>query len=96
MDMSDEAFALYEWSDDMEDGDEEDIPLSTAKIELFLHRYAIAKAAKVKTIVHCPTCNKKHVKSTYHNIFCKNRKCKDTYWNTVDDARRDRAKAYSK
>ena len=99
MDMSEEAFTLYEWSDDMEDYEDEDedtSPLSTEKIELFLSRYAVAKAAKVKEVVCCPTCNKRHLKTTYHNIFCKNKKCKDTYWNTVDDKRRDRAKQFSK
>lgn len=93
--MSDESFSLYEWSDNMEDGDDEEVtPLSTAKIDLFLSRYAVAKAAKVKTVINCPTCNKRHLKTTYHNIFCKNRKCKDTYWNTVEDTRRERAKTY--
>ena len=93
--MSDESFCLYEWSDDMEDGDdEESTPLSTAKIDLFLSRYAVAKAAKVKEVINCPTCNKRHLKTTYYNIFCKNRKCKDTYWNTVEDTRRERAKTY--
>lgn len=98
MNMSDESFALYEWSDDLEDFDEDEdfepIIRSTTKIELFLARYNAAKAAKVKEVIHCPTCNKRHLKTTYHKVFCKDRKRKDTYWNTVDDSRRERAKAY--
>ena len=93
--MTEESFVLYEWSGDMEDDDDEEIvELSTAKIELFQSRYNAAKTAKVKEIVHCPTCNKRHLKTTYHNIFCKNPKCKDTYWNTVSDNRRESAKIY--
>lgn len=96
--MSDESFCLYEWSDNMEDFEEdfedEERPLSTAKIELFRARYTAAKDAKVGSVIHCPTCNASHRKTTYHKVFCAKKKCKDTYWNTVDDKRRERAKIY--
>lgn len=93
--MTEESFVLYEWSGNMEDYDDEEIvELSTAKIELFQSRYNAAKAAKVKEVVYCPTCNKRHLKTTYHNIFCENPKCKDTYWNAISDNRRERAKIY--
>jgi hypothetical protein len=68
--------------------------LSTEKIDLFKMRYDKAKASPVKTSINCPTCNKRHLKTTYHKVFCGRKRCKDEYWNTVDDVRRSRAKEY--
>lgn len=59
--------------------------------------YARAKAARVGSMIACPTCGKEHLKTTYHKVFCSNGKtkrggnCKDRYWNTVDEERSERA-----
>ena len=69
-------------------------------VDLYKERYIVAQAAKVGTDIHCPVCNKLHIKTTYHKIFDKNGKkqkggnCKDKYWNTVDPKRRQRAIAH--
>lgn len=107
--MGDEAECLSEWIEGfMDDPDVfctcEDLdgqcPIhdnkSRDRINLFKSRYDSAKSAKVGTNIHCPTCNKSHIKTTYHKVFCGRVRCKDEYWNTVDDKRRERAKKYSK
>jgi hypothetical protein len=72
-------------------------------------RYAVAKAAKVGTVIECACCGKQVLKTSYQMAFCsngKNRKnqllgnnnCKDRYWNLTDDKRRGHAidKGYGK
>ncbi len=57
--------------------------------------YDVAKAAKVGTMITCPTCKQLHKKTTYHKVFCSNGKksrkdCKSKYWNTIHPERLDR------
>lgn len=57
--------------------------------------YDVAKAAKVGTMIVCPTCKELHKKTTYHKVFCSNGKksrkdCKSKYWNTIHPERLDR------
>lgn len=57
--------------------------------------YDVAKAAKVGTMITCPTCKELHKKTTYHKVFCSNGKksrkdCKSKYWNTIHPERLDR------
>lgn len=57
--------------------------------------YDVAKAAKVGTMIICPTCKELHKKTTYHKVFCSNGKksrkdCKSKYWNTIHPERLDR------
>ena len=54
--------------------------------------YDVAKAAKVGTMITCPTCKELHKKTTYHKVFCSNGKksrkdCKSKYWNTIHPER---------
>jgi len=65
-------------------------------------RYDQNKSAKIGDVISCPVCDKRFVKRTRDHTFCSNGRrkkggnCKDRYWNTVDDERRERAKAYKK
>lgn len=67
--------------------------LSRLRAEL-VAAYEKNRAAKVKTKIKCPCCDKSFIKKTYHNVFNSN-KCKDRYWNTVDDERLARARLFS-
>jgi ribosomal protein L32 len=52
--------------------------------------YDKAKAAPVGSRIVCPTCGKRHSKTSYQKVFCRNTgrgNCKDRYWNTVDEVR---------
>ena len=52
--------------------------------------YDRAKAAPVGSRIGCPTCGKRHSKTSYQKVFCRNTgkgNCKDRYWNTVDEVR---------
>lgn len=79
-----------------------------ALIRTLKARYEIARAAAVRSEIVCPVCGKTHIKTTYHKVFCSNQKrkrrqvkgerkrsCKDIYWNTVNEERFERAKAYN-
>lgn len=59
--------------------------------------YQHARKAKVGTAISCPSCGRRHFKTTYHKVFCSNGKtsrggnCKDTFWNAADPVRAERA-----
>jgi len=60
--------------------------------------YDAAKAAKVGSMIHCPTCRKRFLKRSYQQAFCRNKgrgNCKDRFHNTVSETRRERAIAFS-
>lgn len=97
----DEATACYEnetdWYAQARELDVESGWRENALVDLkalLKSRYKAAESAKVGTTIHCPTCNKKHLKRTYQQKFCCI-KHKDEYWNTVDDNRRARAVIYN-
>lgn len=54
--------------------------------------YNAAVNAKVGDTIQCPCCGHKMKKKSYQHKFF-NTRHKDKYWNSVDDTRRDRAKA---
>ena len=59
--------------------------------------YDKAKAAKVGTMISCPSCGTIFKKRTYHQVFNSNKgrgNCKDRFWNIVPDDRRERTKRY--
>jgi len=62
--------------------------------------YNRAKLAKVGEIIGCPSCGKKHKKTTYNKVFCSNartrsrRNCKDMFWNKIDPEKRCRNTPY--
>jgi hypothetical protein len=74
--------------------------MKRTKINTMGVRYNEAKKAKVGDEITCPTCGKKHIKTTYHKIFCSNYKargrhnCKDNFWNRVDPEKRCRKTPY--
>ena len=48
--------------------------------------------AKVGDEIVCPSCNSKHIKSSYQTVFCKTKGgtvCKDNFWNNVDPKKRN-------
>lgn len=55
--------------------------------------YDNAVLAKIGSTIHCPSCGKKIVKTTYHKKFCSTG-CKDRFWNRFDSRRRARAIAH--
>lgn len=67
-----------------------------ANIKRMKDLYQVAKQAKTGSTIVCPTCGKKHTKTTYQKVFCSNgtknkaHNCKDQYWNFTDDSRRKR------
>jgi hypothetical protein len=83
--MGDEAEALSDWGSDAEVND----LMREDELDATLGYYEAAKAAKVGSLIVCPTCQIRHTKTTYHKIFCSNAKthgrknCKDIYWNLV-------------
>lgn len=64
--------------------------------------YKDAQRAQVGATIRCPTCQRLHVKTTYHKAFCSNgrtkgkgkKNCKDGYWNFVDRERCERASSF--
>ena len=59
--------------------------------------YDKAKAAKVGTMIECPSCGVVFKKRSYQQVFNSNKgsgNCKDRFWNLVPDDRRERTKRY--
>ena len=56
--------------------------------------YIESKTAKIGSEIICPTCKKKHIKTTYQKLFCGNKKCKDWYWNNIIESRASKKNAY--
>lgn len=100
--MGDESDALSDWGSDLEGAGEVlesqemvtnyvlgPIKHNTENINQMKKTYEEAKRGVVGSTITCPSCNGKHIKTTYHKVFCCIR-CKDFYWNFTDEKRRYR------
>ena len=56
-------------------------------IKVLKKYYNLAKGAKTKTTIICPSCGCEIIKTTYHKTFC-SLVCKDYYWNNVTPNKR--------
>ncbi|QDH49238.1 hypothetical protein PHYNN_36 [Pantoea phage Phynn] len=98
---------MEDWFDGMDDPfDEDDLGhmeinerrgrvVTKERQRSLAEKYATAKAAKVGSVIVCPTCGDSHTKTTYHKIFCSNGKkskkdCKSRYHNTIHPERLER------
>lgn len=60
------------------------------KAQEMVDLYTCARSTKIGSLMFCPGCGKKIVKTTYNKVFCSNGRttkgrssCKDYYWNVI-------------
>ena len=63
----------------------EELVVSTRQEEM-RKAYTATKNAITGSIITCPVCGKRYVKTTYHKVFDKT-KCRERYWNFADEER---------
>jgi len=64
-----------------------------------MSRYKTVKAAKIGSLVTCPSCGRPFRKKSYHHTFCNNKgreNCKDRFWNRATPERQKRAKEWNR